>query len=86
MRPTRGPRRRASTMPTAAPSRSATQPKPDSTISRISASSFVVVHLLVSGRRHLCLEGAPERLERREILDGRRAHLHPCNLAPASSM
>ena len=45
-----------------------------------------VVHDLVGGRRHLGGECTPELLEHGQVVGGRAAHGHPCNLAPASSM
>ena len=45
-----------------------------------------VIDRLVGGRRHLGGERTPELLEHGQVVDGRAAHGHPCNLAPASSM
>ena len=45
-----------------------------------------VIHDLVGGRRHLGGECTPELLEDGQVVGGRAADGHPCNLAPASSM
>ena len=86
MRPTRAPRRRASTNPIAAPFRSAIQPRPRLDDGPDLGELARMIDVLVCRRRHLGLEGQPERLDGREIVERRAANGHPNTRAPASSM